>query len=72
VTTGIVKFWKRDKGWGAISSPDLPAGLDAWAHFSAIEGDGFRELSEGDQVDFDFVEAQQESFRYQVTRVRKV
>ena len=40
MTRGTVKFFKEDKGWGAISSPDLPDGFDAWVHFSAIEMDG--------------------------------
>lgn len=44
---GIVKFLKAEKGWGAISSPALPAGQDAFAHFSAVEADGYRALTEG-------------------------
>jgi hypothetical protein len=44
MTRGTVKFYKEDKGYGAIASPDLPDGFDAWVHFSAIEGDGYRSL----------------------------
>ncbi|WP_234809113.1 cold-shock protein [Mycobacteroides saopaulense] len=33
---GIVKFFKPEKGWGAITSPELPDGLDAFAHYTAI------------------------------------
>ena len=69
---GTVKFFKREKGWGAIASPDLPAGCDVWVHFSAIEMAGFRVLEAGDQVEFDYEAAQQDSFRFRVTRVRKV
>ncbi|WP_274561280.1 cold-shock protein [Streptomyces spiramyceticus] len=72
MATGIVKFYKEEKGWGAISSPSLPDGLDAWVHFSAIEADGFRELSEGDRVEFDYEEAEQDNFRYVATRVRRL
>lgn len=32
---------------------DLPDGLDAFAHYTAIEGNGFRTLSEGERVGFD-------------------
>lgn len=66
---GIVKFWKADKGWGAIMSDALPGGGDAFAHFSAIVGDGYRDLHDGDVVDFDFVAARQDSFQFQATRV---
>jgi CspA family cold shock protein len=45
---GTVKFFKPDKGWGAITSPDLPDGSGAWVHFSAIEMDGYRSLNAGD------------------------
>lgn len=43
-------FFEEEKGWGAISSPDLPDGADAWDHFSAIEMDGFRSLETGERV----------------------
>ena len=64
-----MKFWKNDKGWGAIMSDVLPTGSDTWAHFSVIEGDGFRELHAGDVVDFDYETARQDSFNYRATRV---
>lgn len=69
---GTVKFFKPDKGHGAIASPDLPHGLDAWVHFSVIEMDGYRVLNAGDQVEFDYEPTQQDSFRFRATRVRKV
>jgi cold shock protein len=69
---GMVKFFKPGKGWGAIASPELPDGLDAWVHFSVIEMDGFRALEAGDRVEFAFEEAQQDSFRFRATRVRKL
>lgn len=69
---GTVKFYKSEKGWGAISSPELPPGLDAFAHFSAIEAEGFRELHQGDAVEFDYEPAVQDSFRFVATRVRKL
>lgn len=68
---GTVKFFKPEKGWGAITSPDLPDGCDAWVHFSAIDMDGYRDLEVGDQVEFSYEEAQQDSFRFRATRVRR-
>lgn len=67
---GVVKFWKPNKGWGAISSDALPPGRDAFAHFSAIEAAGFRELVPGEAVDFCFVEVQQDSFDFVAEWVR--
>jgi CspA family cold shock protein len=69
---GTVKFYRQEKGWGAIASPELPDGLDAWVHFSVIEMDGYRSLDEGDQVEFDYEAAQQDSFRFRATRVRRL
>jgi len=70
---GTVKFWKAEQGWGAISSPDLPGGRgDAFAHFSEIVADGFRELHPGDVVEFDIEEGQQDSFQFRALNVRKL
>jgi cold shock protein len=66
---GTVKFYKEDKGWGAISSPELPEGFDAWVHFSVIEADGYRALQPGADVEFDYEPAVQDSFRFRATRV---
>ena len=67
---GIVKFFKADKGWGALVTPELPS--DVWVHFSVIEGEGFRELEAGDEVDFDVEAAVQDSFRFRAARARFV
>ncbi|MFD0000510.1 cold-shock protein [Nocardia sp. NPDC127526] len=71
MAAGIVKFYNAEKGWGAISSPELPPGCDAWVHFSAIEGDGFRELAAGERVSFEYEAARQDSFRYRATVVHR-
>lgn len=56
----------RPSGWGAITSPELSGGHDAFVHFSAIEMAGFRVLETGDEVEFDYHAAQQDSFRFAV------
>jgi CspA family cold shock protein len=47
--TGTVKWFNDKKGYGFIERED---GTDVFVHFSAIEGDGFKSLREGDRVDF--------------------
>lgn len=68
MTRGVVKFFKPDKGWGAISCEDLPGGRDAWVTFSVIDADGYRAPEAGDLVDFDCEAVEQDSFRYRATR----
>ncbi|CCI16988.1 Cold shock protein [Microcystis aeruginosa PCC 9807] len=47
--TGTVKFFSEAKGFGYIQQDNGP---DVFAHFSAITGDGFRTLVEGQRVEF--------------------
>jgi len=47
--TGTVKWFSRQKGYGFI---EREGGDDVFVHFSAIQGEGFRNLEEGDQVEF--------------------
>ena len=53
MATGTVKWFSQDKGYGFISREDGP---DVFVHFSAIVGDGFRNLEENQQVEFDVVD----------------
>jgi CspA family cold shock protein len=46
---GTVKWFSRDKGYGFIQRE---GGSDVFVHFSAIQGEGFRSLEEGDRVEF--------------------
>jgi cold shock protein len=47
---GTVKFFNAEKGYGFISREQ---GDDVFVHFSAIQGDGYKTLNEGDRVEFD-------------------
>jgi cold shock protein len=50
VARGTVKWFNEAKGFGFISQE---SGEDVFVHYSAIQGDGFRTLAEGDAVEFD-------------------
>jgi CspA family cold shock protein len=48
-TTGTVKWFNTSKGYGFITREGGP---DVFVHYSAIQSDGFRNLAEGDRVEF--------------------
>ena len=50
MNNGTVKWFNADKGFGFITGED---GNDVFAHFSAIQSDGFKTLDEGQAVTFD-------------------
>ena len=51
MSTGTVKWFNPDKGYGFISNDD--GSDDVFVHFSAIQSDGFRTLKEGQKVNFE-------------------
>ncbi|GGC98906.1 cold-shock protein [Enterococcus wangshanyuanii] len=55
MNNGTVKWFNADKGFGFITGED---GQDVFAHFSAIQTDGFKTLDEGQAVTFDTEEGQ--------------
>jgi len=56
MATGIVKWFNETKGFGFIT-PDA-GGEDLFAHFSAIQGNGFKTLKENQRVSFDVTQGQ--------------
>jgi CspA family cold shock protein len=50
LTTGTVKFFNSEKGYGLITREQ---GDDVFVHYSNIQGDGYKSLSEGQRVEFD-------------------
>ncbi|MDY4363778.1 cold-shock protein [Lactococcus lactis subsp. lactis] len=55
MANGTVKWFNATKGFGFITTED---GQDLFAHFSAIQSDGFKSLDEGQKVEFDVEEGQ--------------
>jgi cold shock protein len=53
VYSGKVKWFNDQKGFGFI---ERESGDDVFVHFSAIQGDGFKSLAEGQEVEFEIVE----------------
>lgn len=50
---GTVKWFNDSKGYGFIARP---SGGDIFVHFSSIQGEGFRTLAEGEEVEFEVLE----------------
>lgn len=53
MATGKVKWFNDTKGFGFIAADD---GTDVFAHYSEIQGDGFKSLAEGDAVEFEVIQ----------------
>jgi CspA family cold shock protein len=52
---GTVKWFSNEKGYGFI---EREGGEDVFVHFSAIEGEGYKSLTEGQRVEFEVVQGQ--------------
>jgi CspA family cold shock protein len=52
MTKGTVKWFNESKGYGFITAED---GTDVFAHYSAIQANGFKTLNEGDAVSFEIL-----------------
>jgi CspA family cold shock protein len=56
VATGTVKWFNSEKGFGFIQQDN--GGPDVFVHYSAIASGGYRELNEGQKVEFDLTQGQ--------------
>ena len=63
---GKVKWFNNEQGFGFIT---VDGGDDVFVHFSAIQGDGFKSLEEGQEVEFTIVEGARGPQAAEVTKV---
>ena len=56
MTTGTVKWFSSEKGYGFITPEDGSA--EVFVHFSAIQGEGYRNLEEGQRVEYEVTQGQ--------------
>lgn len=66
-TTGTVKWFNESKGFGFITPEN--GQKDCFVHHSAIQGDGFRTLADGERVEFDVVQGQKGPAAENVTKM---
>ncbi|MDN3263449.1 cold shock domain-containing protein [Streptomyces sp. CSDS2] len=67
VFSGRVVEWHGEEGWGVLASDALPDRV--WAHFSAIQAEGYRELTAGQSVTFSVERAEQDGYRRRAVSV---
>jgi len=66
MATGKVKWFNAQKGFGFISRDE---GDDVFVHFSAIQGDGYKSLEEGQEVQFEVEDGPKGPSAVNVTRI---
>jgi CspA family cold shock protein len=65
---GTVKWFNKDKGFGFLVDPEVTT--DVFVHFSVIQGDGFRMLYEGEQVEYELFHDDKGAKARNVVRLR--
>ncbi|MDR2610770.1 MAG: cold-shock protein [Clostridiales Family XIII bacterium] len=70
MSNGTVKWFNESKGFGFISNDD--GSDDVFVHFSAIQGEGFKSLAEGQKVTFDTEPDPKDSRKLRATNVQAV
>ncbi len=65
-TTGKVKWFNNSKGYGFI---EQPTGVDVFVHYSAIQEDGYKSLTEGQMVEFEITNGPKGPQAEKVTKV---
>ncbi|MFQ5767126.1 MAG: cold shock domain-containing protein [Acidobacteriota bacterium] len=66
-TTGTVKWFNDAKGYGFITRED--GEKDLFVHHTAIQGEGFKTLAEGERVEFDIVQGEKGPAAENVTKI---
>jgi CspA family cold shock protein len=65
---GKVKWFNAKKGYGFIS-PETEGDKDIFVHFSAIQGDGYKSLEQGDEVEFEVEKGPKGEHAVKVVRI---
>jgi CspA family cold shock protein len=66
MATGKVKWFNDAKGFGFITADD---GTDAFVHYGDVQGDGFKSLAEGDNVEFEMTQGPKGPKAVQVRKI---
>ena len=64
---GVILEWLPGEGWGVIDTPETPGGC--WAHFSAVQMSGYRELRSGQHVRVHWERALQDGYSFRAVSV---